>query len=178
MRKIRGFTLIEAMVVVAIIAILVSLAAPSFSSLIQANTISNSVNTLLSDMRYARSESIRRGGDVVMCRSATPESSGATCSSGNWNSGWIVFHDLNGDGVKDATDPILRVQAPLSAIDTISATGSEYRFRFSATGRLPVSEATTLTFGGSNFESHIQRKVCVSVGGRGRIAGDGSSSCS
>jgi prepilin-type N-terminal cleavage/methylation domain-containing protein len=73
MTKARGFTLLELMVVLAIIAILVTLAAPSFTRLIQSTTVSSNVNNFLADMRYARSESTRRGGQVVMCRSDAPE---------------------------------------------------------------------------------------------------------
>ena len=72
MNKSHGFTLLELMVVLAIVAILTMLAAPSFTRLIQSITMSSTVNTFLADMRYARSESIRRGGGVVMCRSDDP----------------------------------------------------------------------------------------------------------
>ena len=55
-------------------------------------------------MRYARSESIRRGGGVVMCRSDTPEAAspvgGTDASPGGkgWASGWIIFHSLDPAG--------------------------------------------------------------------------------
>jgi type IV fimbrial biogenesis protein FimT len=97
MTKARGFTLLELMVVLAIIAILVTLAAPSFTRLIQSTTVSSNVNNFLADMRCARSESTRRGGQVVMCRSDAPEAANPTCSSGSgrgghgWVSGWIIF---------------------------------------------------------------------------------------
>lgn len=183
MNKSRGFTLIELMVVIAIVAILASLAAPSFKQLIQSNTISSSVNTFLADMRYARSESIKRGGNVVMCRSNEPETTqacnGSTNASKGWATGWIIYHDNNSNGAPDANE-ILRVQSPIASMDTIldQASVPKYKFSFVATGRLPLANATTLQFGGGNYANTVQRVVCVNVGGRARVAGDGYKSCS
>lgn len=184
MKKLLGFTLIELMVVIAIVAILTTLAAPSFKNLIQSNTISSTVNSFLADMRYARSESIRRGGGVVMCRSNAPESSSPACdgttgAGSGWVTGWIIFHDANGNGAIDSAE-ILRVQAPITAIDKIldSASSPKYKFPFTATGRIPLSNAASLQFGGSKYPNTAQRTVCISVGGRARIAGDGYASCS
>lgn len=182
--KSAGFTLIELLVVIAIVAILTTLAAPSFKRMIQSSTISSNVNTFLADMRFARSESIRRGGGVVMCRSNFPETTqacnGSTGASNGWVTGWIIFHDLNDNGTRDPGEPILRVQGPITSVDSIvdSATVPKYKFPFSATGRLPIGNGTSLQFGSnSNFANDVQRVICVNVGGRARIAGDGTSSC-
>jgi type IV fimbrial biogenesis protein FimT len=181
MKKSHGFTLIELMVVIAIVAILVSLAAPSFKSMIQSSNMTSAVNTFLADMRFARSESIRRGGHVMMCRSNLPETTqacnGTTGAGNGWLTGWIVFHDLNNDGTKDAGEPILRVQSAITSMDSIiEPTSPTYKFRFNATGQLPGATAT-INFGSTDFPSTVQRVVCVSFGGRARIAGDGYSSC-
>lgn len=187
MNKSRGFTLLELMVVVAIVAILSTLAAPSFQRLIQSTTMSNTVNTFLADMRFARSESIRRGGGVVMCRSAAPEAVIPTCSTGSgaggngWASGWIVYQDLNADGVI-TTDELLRVQSQMTSIQTIKEEGNFSKFQFTATGRLVPTpslpfEETGLTFGGSNYSDEVSRLVCVSYGGRASVAGNGTSRC-
>jgi type IV fimbrial biogenesis protein FimT len=173
MNKSRGFTLIEAMVVVAIVAILTTLAAPSFKNLIQSSAMSGNVNSFLSDMRYARSEAIRRGGVVVMCRSNAPETT-LSCdgdATTGWQTGWVIF---------DSQNIVLRRQGPITNIDSIldPATSPDYKFNFNATGRLP-GDAGRVKFGGSQFPTTVQRVVCVGVGGRARIAGDGSiTSCS
>lgn len=187
MNKLRGFTLVELLVVIAIVAVLTTLAAPSFKRTIQSNTISSSVNGFLADLRYARSEAIRRGGGVVMCRSNNPEAASPTCGSGSgtdgngWVSGWIIFHDLNSNGDKNSVDLVLRAQSPLTSLDSIVETNSspKYKFRFTATGRLQnLSSATSLQFGGNdNYTNDLQRTVCVSLGGRGRVAGDGTAFC-
>ena len=189
MKKSDGFTLIELLVAIAIAAILITLDAPSFRQLIQSNSMSSNVNTFLADMRYARSEAIRRGGSVIMCRSNAPEAASPVCNNlsgpgGNgWVSGWIVFYDQDGDGTRTAasTDPVLRVQAPITSIDSIVELKASppAKFQFTATGRLlNLSSATSLQFGGNpTFANTAQRVVCVSLGGRARIAGDGNASC-
>ncbi|NMM35976.1 MAG: prepilin-type N-terminal cleavage/methylation domain-containing protein [Glaciimonas sp.] len=188
MHKSHGFTLIELMVVVAIAAILSAVAAPSLKRLIQSTTMSSNVNTFLADMRYARSESIRRGGGVVMCRSDDPEAASPICGSGSgpngngWVSGWIIFHDLDNNGQKSAAETLLRVQSPITSINTIVEGGkgsSSTKFQFTATGRFyNLNSATKLTFGSPDlFEGSVQRTVCVSLSGRTRIAGDGFADC-
>ena len=181
----RGFTLIELMVTIAIAAILITLAAPSFKGLIQSNSISSSVNMFMADLRYARSEAVRRGGTVVMCRSDSPEAANPTCGSGSgpggngWVSGWIIFYDESGDGNRTSAEPLMRVQAPVSAVDSIVEGGasSSTKFRFTGTGRLlNLNSATSLQFGGGDFANNRQRVLCVSLGGRARIAGDGTTS--
>lgn len=186
MNSYRGLTLIELLVVLSIAAILTALAVPSFTRLIQSNTISTNVNTFLADTRFARSEAIRLGGAVVMCRSNAPEAISPSCGTGSgpgnngWVSGWIIFHDLNTDGGKGSTEPLLRVQAPISSMDSIVEGGadSSTKIRFTATGRLRnLSSATQLQFGGDNYSNDVQRVLCVSLGGRARIAGNGLASC-
>ena len=174
--------MVELMVVVTLVALVLSLAAPSFSRLASAAAISSGVNQFLADMRFARSEAIRRGGGVVLCRSANPESSDPTCSasedSQGWASGWIVFHDLNGNGERNTGEDPLRVQSRHAGIDAIATGGTPTIFRFGATGRLLApGPIATLHFGGSNLQADIRRVVCVSPGGRARIAGDGTATC-
>jgi type IV fimbrial biogenesis protein FimT len=189
MRQYQGFTLLEMTVVIAIVAVLSMLAAPSFQRLIQTTNVSNNVNSFMADLRYARSEAIRRGGHVVMCRSNAPEALNAVCNNGfgadnkGWVSGWLIFHDTNNDGNWDAGEPLLRVQGPISSLNAIKedrASGTPTaRFQFTATGRMSnLSSAATLKFGEEPaFALDVQRTLCVGLGGRGRIAGDGNISC-
>lgn len=186
MNKHLGFTLVELLVTIAILAILTALAVPSFKQTIQSTTISNNVNTFMGDLRFARSEAIRRGGNVVMCRSNAPEAANPVCNTGSgtgtigWASGWIIFHDLNNNFNRDAGETILRVQAQIKSIDSMveAKASPQARFEFTGTGRLrTISSATQLQFGGGNYANTVQRVVCVSLGGRARIAGDGNAAC-
>jgi len=181
MNRFRGFTLIELLVVIAIIAILTSLAAPSFVRQIKSNTITSNVNTFMADLRFARSEAIRRGGAVVMCRSDAPEANPPVCGTGSgsnsegWASGWVVYVDLNADGAISSNE-VLRVQAPNTSIGSITSSPVKNKFPFTATGRLTgLTSVPTLTFGNSSsFDTSLQRVVCINISGRARIAVDSS----
>jgi type IV fimbrial biogenesis protein FimT len=103
----RGFTMIELMVTISIAAILVSMAAPSFQSLIVQSRLTTQANQLITSLHYARSEAVKRGGRVTVCTS----DNGATCVAGSsWQDGWIIFSDRGATGTLDAgSDQLLRV---------------------------------------------------------------------
>lgn len=61
-----GFSLMEVMVVAAIVAIMAVLAVPSFSGMVQRQRVKNAADAVLSDLRWARSEAIKRGQDVTV----------------------------------------------------------------------------------------------------------------
>jgi len=86
----RGLTLIELMVGVTVLSILLLFAVPSFQGSIARSRLTSSTNDLVSAMALARSEAIRRGTRVTVCKSAN----GAACTtSGGWQQGWLVFAD-------------------------------------------------------------------------------------
>lgn len=182
MKKERGFTLIELLVTMAIAAILATLAGPSFLRMIKANTMSGSVNTFLGDLRYARSEAIRRGGRVVMCRSDNPEATAPACATDagttgkGWATGWLIFSDRDGTNTWTTNDTTLRVQTKMTGMDSIleSTATASTTFKFTATGRLQDGATTKLNFGGSQFDASQKRVVCVSPSGRARISDDGT----
>lgn len=182
----RGFTLVELLVALAIVTILTLAATPSFARLLQSTQISSSVNTFVADMRFARSESVRRGGGVTMCRSDAPEAASPSCDSGGgpgskgWSSGWVIFLDANNNGAMDPAEPVLRVQAALGSVNAIrDANDAATKFRFTATGRILYMTAVTgVTFGAApDVPADVQRVACVNFNGGARIAGNGSTSC-
>ncbi|TLY62004.1 MAG: prepilin-type N-terminal cleavage/methylation domain-containing protein, partial [Gammaproteobacteria bacterium] len=92
MRRHGGFSITELMVVVAIVAILLGIGAPSYRYITNSYRMSAEVNGLLGDLQYARAEAIREGQLVTACVS----SDGASCTGDHdWAKGWIVFSDLN-----------------------------------------------------------------------------------
>lgn len=137
----RGFTLLELVTTVTVAGILMTVAVPSFFSTQRNSHAAADSNEMVGAFSIARSEAIRRGGRVTVCRS----SDGATCT-GSWRDGWIVFTD---NAATDATDPpvvgtVLRVSPPPTGTPTITG-GSEW-VRFlprgyarSKSGTMPVT---------------------------------------
>lgn len=99
----RGFSLIELMVTVAVLAILVAIGLPSFQGSMRSNQVATGTNELLASMSLARSEAIRNPGGAGIC--ATEE--GEECG-GNWNDGWMVWIDSNANGEPDEDERVVR----------------------------------------------------------------------
>jgi len=114
----RGFTLIELMVTVGVVAILAAVAIPSFSSMIQNGRQSSVYNGLISELNYARSEAVKRSTSVVVCARADDTSCATTAQ---WDDGWLVFVDTNRDGTIGAGEDILRVGESVSDKQTVIA---------------------------------------------------------
>lgn len=91
-----GFTLIELMVTLAVAAVVLTLGVPSFQQTIQNNRLVTQANNLIAALNMARSEAIKRGTNVTLCKR---NSAGTACNNaGNWEGGWLLFTDLNGNG--------------------------------------------------------------------------------
>lgn len=116
-----GFTLVELLITVAVAAVLASLAVPSFRTLLLKRSVQSAADTLVSDMRFARAEALKRSARVTICAS----SNGTSCAGagGQWSSGWMVFVPSAANGNFTAGDEIVRVQDALPSIASIADAG-------------------------------------------------------
>ena len=114
-RPARGFTLVELMVTMSVLAIVLGLAVPSFGRLIASNRIATQTNEFVASMNLARSEAVRRGQSVAIRSRGNDR---------NFETGWRVFTDFDGDGaipstVTDTDGTIIRESNALSGSTTI-----------------------------------------------------------
>lgn len=128
-KSVRGFTLLELMVVVVIVIILAVVALPSFESSLRLNRVNTLTNVLIASLSLARSEAIRSHYPMGVCAS----SDGQSCGT-NWSDGWIVWRDSNGNSALDSGEDILNYNKANPAV-TIKANPAEVKFMFDRRGR-------------------------------------------
>lgn len=111
-----GFSMVELVIVLAVIGILLSIAVPPFRDFLRNNQLASVSHEYVASVNFARSEAVRRGSRVTICRSAT----GAACAgSGNWDQGWIVFTDPNNNATVDAGEEVLQVHRGVQGGSTL-----------------------------------------------------------
>src|SRR5512135_3440893 len=107
----RGFTLVELLVVLAVGSILLAIAIPGYAFLVNASRLAAVTNDLVAALQLARSEAVKQGTRVTVCKTSNPIAAQASCdSTANWHEGWLVFSDGGARGVIDSGDILLRVQ--------------------------------------------------------------------
>jgi type IV fimbrial biogenesis protein FimT len=102
--------MIELMVVVIVLAVLLTVAVPSFEAVMNANRLSSASNELMASLQTARMEAMKRNARVGLCLSANANADADTVVCGTANvDGWIVFADVNKNGKYDkSADELLR----------------------------------------------------------------------
>ena len=131
MKKYSGFTLIELMVALAVVAILISVGLPKMSIFFKGNRMVTNANDLLAGLHIARSEAIKRNTRVSICKSTNAGDAEPKCATGaeGWDEGWFVFVEGRDEGnafgeYTKATDgAILRVNTGAEGSKVTITTG-------------------------------------------------------
>jgi len=149
-----GFTLVEMMVVLVLMAVMAGLALPGFRGLVERYRIERLATALVASMSHARSEAIRRGRTVRI-------QPGAQCSGTDWSCGWETVVEVGKD------TEVLRRQDPDGAVQVErTASGA---LSFDAMGHTPSAAGFKL-FPAANPASPRRAVVCMSLGGRVLLA--------
>lgn len=144
MKNVRGFTLVELMVTMAVAAVLLSLAVPSFTEMIRNNRMTAQANDLITALNLARSESFKRGTQVQVA-----------ASGGAWANGWNVQ-------LTEAT--VLRTFSAISSGYTLTEGGDLTTLTYDSTGR--VTAAANFTLCDSQRSGETGRTISILITGR------------
>lgn len=147
-RRMAGVTMIELMVTVGVAAVLAATAVPSMQSFVRASQVRTAANELAMALATARSEAVKRGNPVTVCKSADVTLAQPLCASSAsvpWRQGWIMFVDHAQDGVIDSAGSLPDVRLRVGAAD----------------GRLSVQADTNFT----RYVSYLPNGVSVGNGG-------------
>lgn len=162
-RTIRGFTLIELMITIAVMAIGLALAYPSFTSVFRSNRVATRTNTLMASLNLARTEAIRSNRGAGVCSSAD----GATCNGADWDDGWLVFTDMDADGQMDADgDTVVRY---IEADPDLTLASVEDVIVFDNRGRLNAEVTLTLESTDCPLNADLVRSLTVGRTGQVRM---------
>lgn len=151
-RKEAGFTLFEAMIVIAILAIVATIGLPSFIRSLGNTRISTAMHLLSADMAMARNTAITRREQIVMC---PMDENGLCANSLDWRKGWLVFTDPDGNRRPDRPVDILRVQSAPVGKGRIVVNSTRKYLRYQSDGRSANSNLTVRLCLGNQLRGRV-----------------------
>lgn len=164
----RGFTLVEALICLAIAAILLGTATPAVTNMIKHNEAARAINWAVISVNFARHSALTFGTMVTLC----PSKDGAACK-GKWHEGTIVFTDTNMDRKVNGTDVLLkRFEFPVE--------GASLEWRaFQNKQYLQMTRHGFTNYQNGNFtycprdgDARFARQLIINIQGRARTAKD------
>ena len=183
----HGFTILEVLVVVAILAVLAALAGPSFGPLIERWRVRNATEDLQSTLYFARSEGIKRGGNVIVMKTANGGGCSNAAAATQWGCGWKVFYDVNQNNAQDTCDT---TKTPNECDLQTFAAPNRVEINFaSSNGYLTIDRwgqfhsASNNSFNlrlmpqGSDTANPAATALCVGLGGRITRLNKGDATC-
>ncbi|MGV8900583.1 MAG: GspH/FimT family pseudopilin [Burkholderiaceae bacterium] len=156
----KGFSLVELMVVLSIAAILMSIAVPSFRTLIQNQRMTTNVNDFFAAINLTRSEALERGVRVDMA---------AAGDGSNWSNGWIVFVDENSNQTLDSNEKLIFTHEAVPTGMSVNSNipGTPLAIGYHATGSIKVSLGnSTVSFA---QDDEVKKRIKLNWFGRPKV---------
>ncbi|MBK1888107.1 GspH/FimT family pseudopilin [Marinobacter sp. DY40_1A1] len=165
-RNSRGFSLLELVIVVAIAAVLVNIALPSLTSLINSQERRGALHDLMGVFAFARQHAVMNGAIVTVCPLDATNSCGR-----DWNSDIHAFLDPDNTRTLNSNENLLRTISPNGSGRLVTRSLSRSFFQFRPTG-FAHSDLGNITWCPESGDSRLAGQVIISRGGRVRIAKD------
>jgi len=139
-RRFQGFTALELLVTMGVVAILLAASVPAFKDYSWNLRMKAAMDTLQTDLNLARGRAISHNIQTVIC----PALGSDVCSGyPDWENGWIVFTDMNGDRQKQLGEPLIKQAGAVEFINISSSRRRSY-LRFYPNGTSPGSNISIL----------------------------------
>ncbi len=166
---IRGITLIELLVGLAVVAILLTVGVPSFTGLLSQWRQQAAIDTFVADIHLARSSARRTSRPVFMCALDAADANRCTASP-QWTAGWIVFADANGNNAFDVGETEIARRAAPGGLAVLVQENSAAQLVFRADGSLRgISARVTVQASGGRTDA---QRVILNSTGRARVGPD------
>ena len=154
----KGFTLIEALIAVVILAVLAGWGVPNMQRLVNSNRVATTTNEMISGLNLARIEALKNGRGTGVCAS----SNGTSCT-GSWASGFLVWSDTDESGTLNGSEKVLRVGGGQPGF---AANASATTIAFDYKGRRRSKDDTSITLTPDSCNGNMKRTFTVDQIGR------------
>ncbi len=174
-----GFSLIEVLMVLLMLVLAQVLATPVLSDVLSARKLASSTDAIYDSLILARAEAVKRNSRVVVCKSV----SGMACAtSGTWEQGWVVFHDVNHNGTLDAGEYVVRRESAMPRSIRAAGNGPVSTYvSYTPYGKTVLVsgafQAGTVTVCNQSSTKGTAQQIVINSSGRPRIAKVAISQC-
>lgn len=181
-----GLTLIELLITLLVLAIVLAMGWPALSPLMERQSVEAAAELFAGDIRFARTEAMKRGQAVSICIRSDAVVNGvntAVCAAepgdNGFATGWLVFADVGADGFMDTAsgDTLLRDQQAVSRLvnSMLAGTAKRVAYTVHSTGiMLGAADRITILPGSGAAQ---QRLLCMNMIGRARMTAIGAQNC-
>lgn len=165
-----GFTLLELLTAVTVLAVLLGIGVPAFNGIIRSNRTAAQANEVVAALSFARSEANKRGLPVSVCAANTAQSACAGATVSDWANGWLVFTDrVAPAGAINVGDELLQTSRAVTGGLQLQTASTGF-VRLGANGAPTNGAAFGLVLKPAPCSGKDQRAITLNLTGRVSLA--------